>query len=74
LKDAVCELAIYNLTEEDRLAGQFEIDTMESVEIGPIKYKLKAGAEYMPDFIEDMIEAIGPNVMVDGGSVTTMVL
>jgi hypothetical protein len=74
LKDAVCELAIYNLTEEDRLAGQFEIDTMESVEIGPIKYKLKADADYIPDFIDDMIEAIGPFVMVESGNVTQMVL
>jgi hypothetical protein len=75
LKAVICELAVYNLTEDERLAGRFEIDTMDSVEIGPIKYKLKADAEYIPDFIEDMIEAIGPNVVADSnGGVTTMVL
>lgn len=75
LKDATCELAIWYLTEDERLAGQFEVETMKNVEIGPIKYTLKEDAEYIPDFIEDMIEAIGPNVMIDSGSgVTTMVL
>lgn len=75
LKAAVCELAIYNLMEDERLAGRFEIDTMDSVEIGPIKYKLKPDAEYMPDFIEDMIEAIGPFVVQDSsGGVKSMVL
>ena len=75
LKGAICELAIYNLMEDERLAGRFEIDTMDSVEIGPIKYKLKPDADYIPDFIEDMIEAIGPNVMIDSSSsVKEMVL
>jgi hypothetical protein len=75
LKNAQCELAMWNLTEEDRLAGRFELENMDSVEIGPIKYKVKQDAEYMPDFIEDMIEAIGPNVLADSqDSISTMVL
>ena len=68
LKAAVNELAIWNLTEEDRLAGRFEIENMESVEIGPIKYKIGADAEAFPDHIEDLLEAIGPNVLSESSN------
>lgn len=73
LKAAQCELAIYNLTEDDRLAGRFELESMKSVEIGPVKYQVKDDAEYIPDFIEDLLEAIGPNVLADG-NISTMTL
>lgn len=74
LKSAVCEYAIWNLTEDDRLAGAFEIDNMESVEIGPIKYKIGPNAESMPDLVEDLLEAIGPNVLAESGGNSVMVL
>jgi len=74
LKSAVFELAIWNLTEEDRLAGKFEIDTMESVEIGPIKYKIGAGASSFPDSVEDLLEAIGPSVLLEDSNAYVMVL
>lgn len=74
LKDAECELAIWNLTEDDRLAGKFEIDTIESVEIGPIKYKIKSDASSFPDSVEDLLEAIGPSVVTGDTPVSVMVL
>lgn len=74
LKAAQIEYAIWNLTEEDRLAGSFELETMESVEIGPIKYKIRNGASTTPDFIEDLLEAIGPEVFKDSGKPTSKVM
>ena len=74
LKAAVCELAIWNLTEDDRLAGRFEIENMDSVEIGPIKYKIGPNATSFPDHVEDLIEAIGPGVTVESGGNGIMVL
>ena len=66
---ATAELAIWNLMEEDRIAGNFELDTMESVEIGPIKYKIKAGMNGgIPAHILDMINSIGPSMMNDTSS------
>ena len=76
LKDAECELAIWMLTEDDRIAGQFELETMDSVEIGPIKYKIKSGydAEIIPSYIEDLLEMIGPGAVVESdSSVSVMV-
>ena len=64
LKDAQCELAMWELTEQDRLAGRFELETMQNVEIGPIKYTVGPDASYIPSFIEDMLTAIGPGAVV----------
>ena len=74
LKAAVCEYAIWNLTEEDRLAGRFEIDNMESVEIGPIKYKIGKDADSTPDIVEDLLEAIGPYILKDSESCSVITL
>lgn len=74
---ATAELAIWNLLESTRLAGGFELDNMDSVEIGPVKYKIKAGvSSALPSLILDMILSIGPSVVQDpsGPGVRVMVL
>lgn len=69
IKAATAELAIWNLSEEDRLAGNFELDTMESVTIGPLTYKIKAGMKGgIPSHIIDIIKSIGPTIMNDSDS------
>lgn len=74
LKYATCELAIWNLTEEDRLAGGFEIDNMESVEIGPIKYKIGPKATSSSGTVDDLIKSMGPYIVVGSDSISQMVL
>lgn len=74
LKSAQIEYAIWNLTEEDRLAGSFEVETMESVEIGPIKYKIRSGVSSSPSTVQDMLNAIGPEVFKDSSKPTSKVM
>lgn len=64
LKSAQFEYAIWELTEEDRLAGGFELDNLDSVEIGPIKYAIGEKASSLPSHISDMLKAIGPGAVV----------
>lgn len=76
LKDAQCEIAIWELMEPDRLAGRFELETMEAVKIGPINYNVTKGAPVLPSYITDMLKAIGPGAVKDpnGGNVTRFTL
>lgn len=70
LKEAVCELVIHWLTEDDNLAGDFELENLESVEIGPIKYKVRSGAySDLPGDVTDRFKAMGPGVVLDGSGV-----
>lgn len=75
LKSAQCELAMWYLTEEDRLASDFELGNLESVDMGPIKYKMKTGLEFeiIPEHIEELIERIGPNTLSSGNTAKVMV-
>lgn len=64
LKGAQFEIAIWELTEDDRLAGGFELDNLDSVEIGPIKYTVGERANSLPSHISDMLKSIGPGAVV----------
>lgn len=67
LKDATCELVAHWLTEEDNLAGDFELENLESVEIGPIKYTVRDGVySDLPGNVKDRINSIGPSVILGG--------
>lgn len=70
LKDAQCEIAIWELNEPDRLAGRFELETMEAVKIGPINYNVAPGAPVLPSYITNMLMAIGPGAVKDPNSST----
>lgn len=76
LKDAQCEIAMWELNEPDRLAGRFELETMEAVKIGPINYNVAPGAPVLPSYIMDMLKAIGPGAVKDpnSGNVTRFTL
>lgn len=63
LKAAITELAIWNLNEDDRLADNFTLEQMSSVEIGPLKYKLKdQSGTSLPSIVKRLIGSIGPNI------------
>lgn len=75
IKAATAELAIWNLTEEERLAGNFELDNMESVTIGPLTYKMKAGVSgTLPSVVLDIINSIGPSLMADSSKPTVKIM
>jgi hypothetical protein len=67
LKDALFEWAIHDLTEDDNLAGDFELENLEQVEIGPIKYTVRAGAyNDPPSDVTERLNMIGPFVVLGG--------
>lgn len=75
LKDAVCEQVIYDLTEEDNIASEFDIEYLESVEVGPLKYKMKAGAKAgIPEDVKERLNAIGPGIVMTGQTAKVMFL
>lgn len=74
LKDAVCELSIYRLTEDDRIAGDFELENLKSVEIGPIKYTVNANTSVsIPPIVRTILNSIGP-ALVSSTRAKVMVL
>lgn len=75
LAAATCELAVWNLLESTRLATDFELDNMESVEIGPVKYKIRAGVSSgLPSSVLDILLSIGPSIVQDPGKGTVKVM
>ena len=67
LKDAVCEQLMYTLTEDENLASDFELENLDSVEVGPLKYKMKAGLKVgLPSEVQSRIDAIAPELVVEG--------
>ena len=76
LKDAACEQVIYELTEDDNIASEFDLKNLDSVEVGPLKYKMKAGLKtQMPDEVSERLNAISPSLIVEGeGAPTAQVM
>ena len=67
LKDAACEQVIYELTEDENLASDFDLKNLESVEVGPLKYKMKPGLKTgLPSDVEDRLNAISPMLIIEG--------
>lgn len=59
LKDAVCELVTWNLSE--RLLDDFELESFESYSVGPIDVTTRAGAKKKyPDSVSTLLNSIGP--------------
>lgn len=71
LKAAVCEVALWYFTEEDRAATDAEIDQLESSKVGPLDYKFKATAANFPSRAIALLESIGPDALVSQGTVQT---
>ena len=75
LKDAVCEQVMYELTEDENIASEFDIEYLDSVEVGPLKYKMKAGAKAgLPEDVKERLTAIGPGVVMTGQTAKVMFL
>ena len=67
LKDAVCEQVMHELTEDENIASDFDLENLESVEVGPLKYKMRAGLKSgLPDDVADRLNAISPSLIVEG--------
>jgi hypothetical protein len=67
LKDAACEQVIYELTEDENIASDFDLKNLESVEVGPLKYKMKPGLKTgLPSDVEDRLNAISPMLIIEG--------
>lgn len=75
VKNAQCEIAIWNLTEEDRIAGQFELENMDSVDIGPLKFSVnKENKPILPKKIMEIFQSIGPNVIKSSSALTSKIM
>lgn len=68
LKKAVCEMAYWIWTEEDRLMSDVEITQIESMKVGPLDVKVSASANIIPLQVEALLRAIGPDVLISTGS------
>ena len=67
LKDATCEQVMHELTEDENIASDFDLENLDSVEVGPLKYKMKAGLKTgIPSDVKERLEAIGPGVVMTG--------
>ena len=73
LKKAVCEMAFWIWTEEERLMNDTEIMQIESMKVGPLDVKVNPKAIIVPLQVEALLKSIGPGVLIStdaGGTVT----
>lgn len=64
LKKAVCEMAYWIWTEEDRIMSDNEIRQLESMKVGPLDVKVSAKATVVPVQVEQLLQSIGPDALV----------
>lgn len=65
LKNATCELVIWNMT--DRVVSDFELESLESYKVGPLDIKTRAGAyKKYPDTVTSQLNKIGPGAWAGG--------
>jgi len=69
LKDATCELAFWYWTEDDRFFTDVDLKQVQSYEVGPLKVDQKNPSMAFPEYVLDLIESIGPGVVIDTGDV-----
>jgi hypothetical protein len=79
LKEATCEQVIYVLTEDENIASDFELDNLESVDVGPLKYTMKKNLKRgLPSEVQMRLDAITSDLIMEGPgsnkSVKVMVL
>ncbi len=63
LKDAVCELVLWNL--KDKMLDQFELESLTSYKVGPLDLGIKAGAyKKLPLQVTELLKGIGPGAYI----------
>ena len=72
LKKAVCEMAYWIWTEEDRLVSDTEVNQIESMKIGPLDVKVSGKAKVVPPAVEALLSAIGPGVLIGTDNKTSL--
>lgn len=64
LKEAQLELAYWLLTEPDRMLSDTDMTQLESFNAGPLDIKVAKGAQVFPYLVEQLLQTIGPGVVV----------
>lgn len=62
LKYAVCELALWKWTEEDRWFSDIDLGQISSYKVPGVEVTAKNNPDTLPSIVVGMIDAIGPNV------------
>ena len=62
LKYAVCELALWKWTEEDRWFSDTDLGQISSYKVPGVEVTAKNNPDTLPSIVVGMIDAIGPNV------------
>lgn len=65
IKEAVCEMAYWIWTEDDRILSDTEIQQVDSYKVGPIDVAVNKERIIFPIKVEELIKSIGPGVLVD---------
>lgn len=63
LIEAVCELAVWKYSEEDRMLSDIDLQQVESFKAGPLDIKVKASAMVFPIKVEQLLKSIGPQIL-----------
>lgn len=71
LIEATCELALWKWSEGDRMLSDTELQQVESFKAGPLDIKVKAGAMTFPAKVDQLLNAIGPGVVITSTSAKT---
>ena len=71
LKEAVCELAFWIWTEEDRLLSDTDIQQIDTYSVGPMNLTVNKQRIIFPLKVEQLLKSIGPGVLLSTGSKTT---
>lgn len=64
LKQAQLELVFWQLTESDRMLTDTDLTQLEGLSAGPLDIKVSKGAQVFPYLVEQLLQSIGPGVVV----------
>jgi hypothetical protein len=70
LKEAVCEMAYWIWTEEDRLLSDTEIQQVDTYQVGPINVSVNKSRVIFPKKVTELLKAIGIGVLLGIGGKT----
>ena len=64
LKEAQLELMFWQLTEPDRMLTDTDLTQLDTFNAGPLTLNVSKGAQVFPYLVEQLLQAIGPGVVV----------
>lgn len=67
---AVCEMANWILTEEDRMVSDTDLSQLEKFKAGPLDLTFKPRAQDFPYYVMDLLDMISPGVVLSTGKST----